>query len=84
MTITLYTQKRCPLCVEAKACLTNAGIQFTTVGMDVEKDSLRKALEAIGLDLAQIKAAPVMIQGDMVWTGADCMVAVECEELDER
>ena len=76
-TIKLFTQPNCPQCVQAKVALEGDGFTFDTLGID----ALPEACEAIGMDITQIKSSPVIIQEDMIWTGADCVVAVEEGEL---
>jgi glutaredoxin len=73
----LFTKTHCPQCVHAKRALDEAGIEFITKGIE----DLPEACDAIGMDVRQIKSAPVLIQGDSIWTGEDCVVAVEEGEL---
>jgi len=44
-------------------------------------EELDNALEGTGLTASDMRSAPVMVQGDMVWEGADCVLGVEGGEV---
>ena len=76
----LFTQANCPQCVEAKIALKKANASFTEKAISAEMHELKAACEKIGIDYTSIKSAPVLIAGDQLWTGADCVIAIEEEE----
>ena len=73
----LFTKTHCPQCVHAKRALDEAGIEYVTKGIE----DLPEACEAIGMDVRRILSAPVLIQGESIWTGGDYVVAIEEGEL---
>jgi len=76
--IKVYTTKNCPQCVALKSKLDKEGIAYTVLDTMEELDN---ALEGTGLTASDMRSAPVMVQGDMVWEGADCVLGVEEGEV---
>ena len=78
--IKLFSKPNCPQCVEAKIALKAAGTDFAEEMIQEDMQNLKTACDEIGIDYSGIKSAPVLIANGMIWTGADCVVAVEEEE----
>jgi glutaredoxin len=81
--IQLYTSRNCPICEQVKAALKD----FSPEILSAEKhmDRLIAELEQRELDHRQIRQAPVMVVPgcDLVWTGADCLIAIEDKEWED-
>lgn len=82
-TIQLYTSRNCPICEQVKAALKD--LPHTLLSAEDNMDDLIKEVTARALDYKQIRQAPVMIVPgcDMVWTGADCLIAIEEKEWED-
>ena len=78
--IKLFSKPNCPQCVETKMALKSAGVEFSDEMIAPDLQNLKAACDAINIDYTGIKSAPVLIAGGSIWTGADCVIAVEEEE----
>jgi glutaredoxin len=80
--IKLYTSKNCPICEQVKAALKP--IPHQILSAEEHMDDLIKEVTARKLDHRQIRQAPVMVvpNCDLVWTGADCLIAIEAKEWE--
>jgi glutaredoxin len=80
--IRLYTSKNCPICEQVKAALKP--IPHQILSAEEHMDDLIKEVTARKLDHRQIRQAPVMVvpNCDLVWTGADCLIAIEAKEWE--
>lgn len=78
--IQLFSKPNCPQCVATKAALKNAAVPFDEMLIDPDMQNLKQACDQIEVDYRDVRSAPVMIANGMVWTGADCLIAVEEEE----
>jgi hypothetical protein len=78
--IKLYTSKNCPICEQVKAALKP--IPHQILSAEEHMDDLIKEVTVRKLDHHQIRQAPVMVvpNCDLVWTGADCLIAIEEKE----
>jgi hypothetical protein len=78
--IKLYTSKHCPICEQVKAALKPFPHQVLPA--EEYMDDLIKEVTVRKLDHLQIRQAPVMVvpDCDLVWTGADCLIAIEEKE----
>jgi len=81
--IKLYTSRNCPICEQVKTALKD--LPHTLLSTDENMDDLIKEVTLRDLDHQQIRQAPVMVvpDCDLVWTGADCLVAIEDKEWDD-
>lgn len=79
----LFSKPNCPNCVLTKTKLLKAGIPFEEKIIDEDMGNLKKACDQLKIDYKRIKAAPVLIdvEKNLIMTGADCVVAVEEDEL---
>jgi len=75
--ITLFGTTNCPQCERTKQVL--AGYKLEYVLMDSYKDREHLALRcnSLNINLSEIKANPVMVTDDMVYTGDDCWRVIE-------
>jgi glutaredoxin len=80
--IKLYTSKNCPICEQVKAALKELPHTLLTAADDM--NDLIAEMEKRALDHRQIRQAPVMVVPgcDVVWTGADCLIAIEEKEWE--
>ena len=80
--IQLYTSRNCPICEQVKTALKD--LPHTLLSAEENIDDLIKEVTARDLDHKQIRHAPVMIIPgcDLVWTGADCLLAIEDKEWE--
>ena len=80
--IKLYTSPNCPICEQVKAALTD--VPHTILTAENDLDDMIQELTKRELDHRQIRQAPVMIVSDcdLVWTGADCLIAIEEKEWE--
>jgi len=80
--IQLYTSRNCPICEQVKTALKN--FKHTILSAEEHMDQLIAELEQRELDHRQIRQAPVMVVPgcDLVWTGADCLIAIEDKEWE--
>jgi len=80
--IKLYTSKHCPICEQVKAALKPFPHQVLPA--EEHMDDLIAEVTRRKLDHRQIRQAPVMIvpNCDLVWTGADCQIAIEEKEWE--
>lgn len=78
--IKLYTSRNCPICEQVKAALED--LPHEILASEENMDDLEKELTARELSIREIRQAPAMIVPgcDLVWTGADCLIAIEDEE----
>jgi len=81
-TIQLYTSRNCPICEQVKTALKD--LPHTILSAEENMDDLIKEVTARNLDHRQIRQAPVMIvpSCDLIWTGADCLLAIEDKEWE--
>jgi hypothetical protein len=75
--IKLYTSKHCPICEQVKAALKPLPHQILSA--EEHMDDLIKEVTVRKLDHRQLRQAPVLVvpNCDLVWTGADCLIAIE-------
>jgi glutaredoxin len=80
--IKLYTSKNCPICEQVKAALKP--IPHQILSAEEHMDDLIKEVTSRKLDHRQIRQAPVLVvpNCDLVWTGADCLIAIEEKEWE--
>jgi glutaredoxin len=80
--IKLYTSKNCPICEQVKSALQ--GIPHRVLSAEEHMDDLIKEVTSRKLDHRQIRQAPVLVAPgcDLVWTGADCLIAIEEKEWE--
>ncbi|HNX52628.1 MAG TPA: glutaredoxin family protein [Pontiellaceae bacterium] len=80
--IKLYTSKHCPICEQVKAALKPISHQILSA--EDHMDDLIKEVTDRKLDHRQIRQAPVMVVPgcDLIWTGADCLIAIEEKEWE--
>lgn len=78
----LYTSRNCPICEQVKKALNNFPLQVLSA--EENMDDLINEVSRRNLDHRQIRQAPVMIVPgcDLVWTGADCLIAIEEREWE--
>ena len=80
--IKLYTSRNCPICEHVKKALKELPHKILLaeeqMGDLIAEVTLRK------LDHHQIRQAPVLVvpDCDLVWTGADCLIAIEEKEWE--
>jgi len=80
--IKLYTSRNCPVCEEVKTALRE--IPYQVLLAEENMDDLIEELTRRELDPRQIRQAPVLVVSgcDLVWTGADCLIAIEDKEWE--
>lgn len=78
--IHLFTKTNCPQCVEAKMALQKAAVEYKEETISSDMHELKAVCAEIGIDYKSIKSAPIMVADNQLWTGADCVIAVEEEE----
>lgn len=80
--IKLYTSRSCPICEQVKAALEPFPHQVLSA--EEHMDDLIAEVTCRKLDHRQIRQAPVMVvpSCDLVWTGADCLIAIEEKEWE--
>ncbi|MBC8206854.1 MAG: hypothetical protein H8E68_06865 [Kiritimatiellaeota bacterium] len=80
--IKLYTSRNCPICEQVKTAIKDFDHQI--LSSEEHMDDLIKEVTRRDLDHRQIRQAPVMIVPDcnLVWTGADCLIAIEDKEWE--
>jgi glutaredoxin len=80
--IKLYTSRNCPICVEVKDALRE--LPHTLFSAEENMADLVKEVAARDLDYREIRQAPAMVvEGcNQVWTGADCLIAIEDKEWE--
>jgi glutaredoxin len=78
--IKLYTSRNCPICEQVKGALKD--LPHEIYSSEEHMDDLMKEVTDRDLSPGEIRQAPVMIVPDceLVWTGADCLIAIEEEE----
>jgi glutaredoxin len=81
-TIKLYTSRNCPICEQVKKALTE--LPHKILSAEEHMDDLIKEVTLRDIDHGQIRQAPVMVipDCDLVWTGADCLIAIEEKEWE--
>ncbi|QHI69455.1 glutaredoxin domain-containing protein [Tichowtungia aerotolerans] len=81
--IKLYTSRNCPICEQVKAALKE--FKHEILSAEEHMQDLIDELTQRGLDHRQIRQAPVMVVPDceLVWTGADCLIAIEDKEWED-
>lgn len=79
--ITLFTQPGCSICRRTKAALEENGIVFESVDIRTGDgfDQLKQAMDHLGHDLPH--TMPVLVVGDICYSGEDCLVAVDEGEI---
>lgn len=80
--IKLYTSKNCPICEQVKAALQK--VPHRILPVEQYMDDLIAEVTRRKLDHRQIRQAPVLIapECNLVWTGADCLIAIEEKEWE--
>ncbi len=80
--IKLYTSRNCPICEQVKTALKD--LPHTLLSTEENMDDLIKEVTTRDLDHKQIRQAPAMVVAncDQVWTGADCLIAIEDKEWE--
>lgn len=80
--IKLFTSNNCPQCVATKSALESEGLGFEEISLSTidGASELIRACSVRGIDHRSIKSAPVMFAGDWVFSGAECIEAVELKE----
>lgn len=80
--IKLYASRNCPICEEVKAALKD--FRHDILSAEEHMEDLIREMTARKLDHRQIRQAPVMVipDCDLVWTGADCLIAIEDKEWE--
>lgn len=81
--IKLYTSRNCPICEQVKAALKD--LKHEILSATDHMDDLIAEMEQRELDHRQIRQAPVMVvpNCNVVWTGADCLIAIEEKEWED-
>ena len=86
--IKLYVKNNCPTCNEVKAKLKNEGIPVHVAGNMSEPMGMNLMLDEVEKYSSEdatpiIRSAPVMICGkDKIYTGYDCIIAIEDREWE--
>lgn len=82
-TIKLYTSRNCPICEQVKAALKD--LPHEIYSSEEHMDDLIKEVTARDLSPSEIRQAPAMVVPgcDLVWTGADCLIAIEDKEWED-
>lgn len=80
--IKLYTSKHCPICEQVKKALND--LPHQVLSAEEHMDDLIAEVTRRKLDHRQIRQAPVLVvpNCDLVWTGADCLIAIEEKEWE--
>jgi glutaredoxin len=78
--IQLFTTTNCPQCTETKIALKKAELEYVEKVISSNMHELKAVCAQISIDYKNIKSAPIMIAGNQLWTGADCVIAIEEEE----
>ncbi|MGE4489935.1 MAG: hypothetical protein AB7E95_10380 [Kiritimatiellales bacterium] len=80
--IQLYTNRNCPICEQVKSALTELPHEILPV--EEHMDKLKEEMKLRQLDHRDIRQAPVMVVPGcgLVWTGADCLIAIEEKEWE--
>jgi glutaredoxin len=80
--IKLYTSRNCPICEQVKGALKK--LPHEILSAEEQMDDLISEVTRRKLDHRQIRQAPVMVvpDCDLVWTGADCLIAIEEKEWE--
>ena len=75
----LYTTRTCKLCHRVKAALT--GHDYTEFDLSTTEghDDLQETLTALELDMP--RTMPVLVTRNGLWSGDDCLVAIQEGEL---
>ena len=78
--IKLYTSRNCPICEQAKNALND--LPHQVLFAEEHMDDLIAEVTRRKMDHRQIRQAPVLVVPgcDLVWTGADCLIAIEEKE----
>ncbi len=66
--VSVYSKPQCPACDEAKALLTNAGIEFKVLmlGVDFDMDDLMDVF--VDLGFPPPRSFPIIVHSDSVMT----------------
>lgn len=80
--IKLYTSRNCPICEQVKSALKD--LPHKIYSSEENMDDLEKEVTARDLSIREIRQAPAMVVPgcDLVWTGADCLIAIEEKEWE--
>lgn len=80
--IKLYTNRHCPVCERVKEALKD--LPHEIYPTEIHMDDLISEVTARGVSMDEIHQAPVMVAPgcDIVWTGEDCLIAIEEEEWE--
>lgn len=85
--IKLYTKNNCPNCVSVKKALKENGIEFEEINAVPAEGfaALSKEAELRELDLSTFSTAPALVVDEcpVVWTGTDCIIAIEDREWED-
>lgn len=78
----LYTSRNCPICEQVKRALKDFPHQILSA--EEHMNDLISEVTRRKLDHRQIRQAPVLVvpDCDLVWTGADCLIAIEEREWE--
>jgi glutaredoxin len=74
--LNVFSTPQCQQCRQLKAKLKESNIEFTEI--DVSDEAGMNQLLAV---TTESKTLPIMTDGDIVWSGLDCLVAVEEDEI---
>ncbi len=82
--IKLYTSKNCQHCEQVKAALEAEGLEYEALDTEMFWKELEADCHERGVTVREIREAPAMVaEGcDMLWTGLDCLVAIEEREWE--
>lgn len=80
--IKLYTSRNCPICEQVKKALKE--LPHKILSAEEHMEDLIAEVTQRKLDHRQIRQTPVMVvpDCDLVWTGADCLIAIEAKEWE--
>lgn len=78
----LYTSRNCPICEQVKKAIKE--LPHQVLSAEEHMDDLIDEVTRRNLDHRQIRQAPVLVVPgcDLVWTGADCLIAIEEKEWE--
>lgn len=80
--IKLYTSRNCPVCEQVKVAIKDLPHEILSV--EDNMDDLIEELNARRINHREIRQAPAMIVPgcDLIWTGEDCLIAIEEKEWE--
>ena len=82
-TIKLYTTHNCPVCEQVKTALKD--LPHEIYSSEEYVDDLKKEIVDREILFGEISQSPVMVvpNCDLVWTGEECLIAIEEKEWEE-